>query len=99
MSKSKIAIIIGKEYSTRVKKRSFILVTLLTPLLLAALMVVPSLIMLYSGSESTRIRFSDNSGIVMPYFENTKEVTYEGMGSADIDTIKDNFDSYNCDVL
>lgn len=99
MSKSKIAIIIGKEYSTRVKKRSFILVTLLTPLLLAALMVVPSLIMLYSGSESTRIRVSDNSGIVMPYFENTKEVTYEGMGSADIDTIKDNFDSYNCDVV
>ena len=47
MSKSKIAIIIGKEYSTRVKKRSFILVTLLTPLLFAALMVVPSLIMLY----------------------------------------------------
>ena len=99
MSKSKIAIIIGKEYSTRVKKRSFILVTLLTPLLLAALMVVPSLIMLYSGSESTRIRVSDNSGIVMPYFENTKEVTYEGMGRADIDTIKDNFDSYNCDVV
>ena len=99
MSKSKIAIIIGKEYSTRVKKRSFILVTLLTPLLLAALMVVPSLIMLYSGSESTRIRVSDNSGIVMPYFETTKEVTSEGMGSADIDTIKDNFDSYNCDVV
>lgn len=99
MSKSKIAIIIGKEYSTRVKKRSFILVTLLTPLLLAALMVVPSLIMLYSGSESTRIRVSDNSGIVMPYFEDTKEVTYEGMGNADIDTIKDNFDSYNCDVV
>lgn len=99
MSRSKIAIIIGKEYSTRVKKRSFILVTLLTPLFLAALMVVPSLIMLYSGGESTRIRVSDNSGIVMPYFESAGEVTFEDMGALDINTIKDNFESYNCDVV
>ncbi len=99
MSRSKIAIIIGKEYSTRVKKKSFILVTLLTPLLLAALIIVPMLIMLYSGDESTTIRVSDNSGIVMPYFENTKDVTYEDMGRSDIDSIKENFESYGSDIV
>lgn len=99
MSRSKIAIIIGKEYSTRVKKRSFILTTLLTPFLLAALMVVPSLIMLYSGEESIRVRVSDNSGVVMPYFESNGAVAFEEMGDSDINTIKEYFESYNCDMV
>ena len=35
MGKNKIGIIIGREFSIRVKKRSFILTTILTPLLFA----------------------------------------------------------------
>ena len=38
---NKIAIIVKREYLSRVKKKSFIYMTILGPLLLAGLMVVP----------------------------------------------------------
>ena len=48
---SKIGIIIGREFNERVRKKSFIITTLLTPLLMIALMVAPMLLTQYSGSE------------------------------------------------
>ena len=78
MGKSKIGIIIARGYTIRVKKKSFIFTTILTPLLFAALMVVPSLIALYSGAEEgQKIRIADESGIVMPYLESDEEIIYE----------------------
>ena len=41
---NKIGLIISREYLTRVKKKSFIIMTILAQLLLAALIVVPVLI-------------------------------------------------------
>ena len=41
----KIGIIIEREYLTRVKKRSFLLITFLAPIFFAALMFLPALLM------------------------------------------------------
>ena len=41
---NKIKLIIAREYLTRVKKRSFIIMTILAPIILAALMIVPAVI-------------------------------------------------------
>ena len=41
-----VGIVIGREYATRVKKKSFLLITFLSPILFAALCVLPSLIMI-----------------------------------------------------
>jgi ABC-2 type transport system permease protein len=38
---NKIALIIGREYSTRVRKKSFIIMTILGPVLFAAMIIVP----------------------------------------------------------
>jgi len=38
---NKIALIINREYLTRVRKKSFIIMTILGPLLMAAMMIVP----------------------------------------------------------
>ncbi len=92
MGKSKIAIIIAREFSIRVKKKSFILTTILTPLLFAGLMVVPALLSIYSGNdENLKIAVMDNSGIVMPYLENNKELTFEQIKEENIDDLKKNF--------
>lgn len=92
MGKSKIAIIIAREFSIRVKKKSFILTTILTPLLFAGLMIVPSLIAVYSGNdEAFKIGVIDQSGIVMPYLENNKEVIFEPFQGTDIEEAKKNF--------
>ncbi|MCI0523113.1 MAG: ABC transporter permease, partial [Bacteroidales bacterium] len=42
---NKISIIIQREYITRVRKRSFIIMTFLTPLLMALIFVIPALVM------------------------------------------------------
>lgn len=92
MGKSKIAIIIAREYAVRVKKKSFILTTILTPLLFAALMGVPTLIAMYSGNEEGRvIKVVDESGIVMPYLESNNELTFEQVEGETLASLKENF--------
>ena len=43
-----IGVVISREYMTRVKKKSFLLITFLGPILFAAMMVLPSLIMFFA---------------------------------------------------
>ena len=86
MNWKKVGIVISHEYTTRVRKKSFILTTLLTPIGIAMLICVPALIMLFSGNENQKVKVIDESGIVAPYFENSEHTTYvmgtEGDGLA-----------------
>ena len=70
MNWKKVGIVIGHEYSTRVRKKSFILTTILTPIGMALLICVPALIMAFSGNEDQKVKVIDESGVVAPYFEN-----------------------------
>ena len=100
MNLSKIGLIIGREYSVRVKKKSFILTTILTPVLMAALILIPSLIMLYQGEKQQKMMFVDRSGLVKPYFESDKSVEYQfADANADIAQLKADFDNLGIDVL
>ena len=54
MNFGKIRLVAGREYSIRVKKKSFIFTTILTPILFAALMVIPSAVMLMGGDDEVR---------------------------------------------
>lgn len=77
MKFNKIGIIIGHEYFTRVRKKTFLLTTFLTPLLLGLCFCIPALIMLAGGSEHYNVRVIDDSGICTPFFENDDATTYE----------------------
>ena len=59
--KSKIGIIIGREFNERVRKKSFIITTLLTPLLMLGLMLTPMLITFYSEGDLKQIAVVDDS--------------------------------------
>lgn len=73
---SKIGIVIGREYFERIKKKSFIITTILMPLLMLALMALPALIMKYiDGSEST-ILVVDNNGSIAQNLNDTQEVRF-----------------------
>jgi ABC-2 type transport system permease protein len=51
---NKILLILKREYLTRVKKKSFIIMTFLGPLLMAALMIVPVVLsMKQTGSSAS----------------------------------------------
>jgi len=66
---SKIGLIIEREYLSRVRKKTFIILTILTPVLLAALVAVPLLLSFVKGSEVKNIAVSDSSGLYMNRLE------------------------------
>ena len=74
--KSKIGLIIRREYLERVSKKSFIITTILMPVLMVALMLAPALIMMMSTPETKTVAVIDDSGIVAPLLENNDEVTF-----------------------
>lgn len=74
---SKTAIIIRREYLERVSKKSFIITTILMPLITLALMVAPALIAEYSESDNRQIAVIDNSGQIASKLSNSSEITFE----------------------
>ena len=73
---SKIGIVISREYKERVTKKSFIISTILLPLLMIVLMAAPALLMTFTTSESKTIMVVDNSNVIAGSLQNTDEVTY-----------------------
>lgn len=74
---SNISIIIGREFNERVRKKSFIITTLLMPVLMLVLMAAPALIMNFSKGELKRIAVIDESGLVALALESNEEIAYE----------------------
>jgi ABC-2 type transport system permease protein len=73
---NKIKLIIIREYLTRVKKKSFIIMTLLGPLLMAGLMVVPIWIAT-KDKDIQKIEVIDETGIFINQFEDTPELIFK----------------------
>ena len=73
---SNIGLIIGHEYWTRVSKKSFIIITLLTPLLMIATMALPAWLMTRSDTEEKQIVVIDKSGMYGDLFVNDEVYTY-----------------------
>ncbi len=98
MDFKKIKLVMGREFSIRVKKKSFILTTILTPILFAALMIVPSLIMTMDlDAETDRILVVDQSGVVAQNLESNADIEYIISENDDIEALKkdiENLDVY-----
>ena len=60
-----IKTIIAREYSTRVKKKSFLLVTFLGPIFFAAMCILPSVIMFMTEDKGKTIGVIADSRIVI----------------------------------
>ena len=73
---SKIGIVIEREYMERVKKKSFIITTIVMPVLMLALMVMPALIMIFVDSSENSVLVVDNSGIVGRQMEAQNDVSF-----------------------
>ncbi len=83
-----IGIIISREYMTRVRKKSFLVITFIVPLLFALVCILPTLIMMNSKDKMQTVEVVDESGIVLSYLENGKTITYVDRTGADIDELK-----------
>ena len=58
---NKIGLIVEREFAERVRKKSFIVSTLLTPLFMIAMMVLPSVMMMKGNSDTKNVVVIDNS--------------------------------------
>lgn len=72
---NKVWLIIKREYLTRVKKRSFIIMTFLGPILMASVWIVP--FVLATKTEGVKvIDVVDETGLFYEQFEKTKELDF-----------------------
>ena len=72
----KMFLIISREYSERARKKSFIITTLLTPILMIGIMIAPSLMMLYNTSDQKQIVVVDRSGLVADKLQSSDELLF-----------------------
>lgn len=96
MNFNKIGIVAGYEYTTRVKKKSFILITILSPLLIGLLICVPILIQLWGKDEVKMVKVVDESGFVRPYLNGNESAIYLDAGPGEtVESIRNDFESQN----
>ncbi|MFM8917226.1 MAG: ABC transporter permease, partial [Bacteroidota bacterium] len=88
---SKISLIIQREYFSRVKKKSFIIMTILGPLLMAGLFMVPILMAMYQEEEVLTIKVVDESGIFAPRFKDTPVLKFQ-QDTLPLGVVKELFD-------
>ncbi len=93
---NKLGLIIQREYLTRVKKKSFILLTLLSPLIFVALFTVPALLAIYAGKETKTVAVKDGSGVFMMPTDTDAKVKYQLSGKS-LDDLKENYKSLGFD--
>ena len=82
----KTLLIISREYFVRVRKKSFLLMTLLGPLLLAAFIVLPVYINI-QAERNMSILVVDDNDFYINRFEDSKKLTFS-YRSGDIDELK-----------
>jgi ABC-2 type transport system permease protein len=83
----KIWLIIQREYLTRVRKKSFIIMTFLTPLLLAAFMVIPAWLATFSDSDDV-VMVLDESGIFADKLESKPDLKIIPVAASSVEQAK-----------
>jgi ABC-2 type transport system permease protein len=93
----KILLIIQREYLTRVKKKTFLIATLLVPILMAAVSVIPFL--LYTNSDRHKtVEIIDDSGLFAQKFKNNEELTFR-FEKKNIEVVKKTFEKEGINAL
>lgn len=94
---NKIILIIKREYLSRVRKKSFIVMTLLGPILMAGLMMTP-LLMDTSDSEAREIWVCDESNLFHTQFEDVNDTHFEFINQ-NIEEVKRGFNESDAFAL
>jgi len=91
----KIWIIIKREYSVRVRKKSFIIMTLITPILLGLLIFAPAYLSSVSSeldkSEQKNIAVVENDEFYFSRLTDSDQFRFTKIPESEVDNIKNNF--------
>lgn len=92
---SPLSIIISREYLERVKRKSFIITTLLVPLLMIICMVAPALFMLLGDDEQRNIAVIDDTAQIAQLLRDTDDIRFTTLDNGNLDAARadDDYDA------
>ena len=85
---NKIRLVIKREYLTRVRKRSFIVMTILGPILMASVFILPIILATMSEGATRNIMVLDETGIFYGKFKDEDNLKFQ-YTVVDLETAKD----------
>jgi len=83
-----LKLIIKREYLTKVKNKSFIIMTFLSPIIMIALFSVVGYLSQLNNNKERTIAILDESGLVIEVFKNTETTTYNILSNTSLETAK-----------
>jgi len=90
---NKISVIIKREYITRVRKKSFIIMTILAPLLMAGMFVLIPVMMMNQKGDFKRIAVvEDNSDLFKGVIKNTTDAEFVYLENTKVDDLKKTYE-------
>jgi ABC-2 type transport system permease protein len=90
---NKVSVIIKREYITRVRKKSFIIMTVLAPLLMAGLFVILPVMMVNQKGNFKKIAvIEDNSNLFKGVIKNTTDAEFVYLENTKVEDLKKTFE-------
>jgi len=90
---NKSFLILRREYLTRVKKKSFIIMTLLVPLMMAALTILPTYLAMMDDKEERTIAVYDPTALVLDKLESNQFTKFHYIPEQEYQELNKNFKS------
>lgn len=87
---NKTILIFTREYLTRVKKKSFIILTIITPLLFAGIIFLPSYLATRESKEEHKVAVVDRSSIFLGELENSSSTHFHFIPIEEYEEVKQN---------
>lgn len=86
-----IPLILKREYLTRVRKKSFVIMTILGPLFFAAMFVIPGLLANMSDTKTKVIAVVDRTGAYVDKIRESDLIKFEYIDPASESNLKEDF--------
>ena len=90
---NKSILILKREYLTRVKKKSFIIMTLLIPIMMAAFTILPAYLASMDDTEQRTIAVYDPTGLILNKLENQDYTKFHYIPEQEYNELKKDFNS------
>ena len=91
---NKIWLVVQREFATRARKKSFIIMTILMPFLMAGLIFLPLLLSLIKDSEQRTVAVVDNSGLYSSAIKSNEQYLFVPTENMTPDMRSDSIDVY-----
>lgn len=96
---SKIGLIIEREYITRVRKKSFIIMSLLMPIIMLAMVFLPSIIMTFTNVDTHKIAVLDETKNYQDVLGNTDEIVYTLISDETAESLRTSYQAMGFDAM